>query len=276
MAADNAKSTTAPPVGSSLTSSPPQNSNGPQAKALGWLKPFIKGNKQEKGMHRFSYFVEHSEDLEMDMEPGVEMDHQVLSASRPDLSPDTSTSPYESVLDLPNLSFASLSVGESLAPPSPSVSTAASLDLLSRVPSEHLETPPPQKSRRSSIFRRPRLLSRAGSESAAFTYGSGLHIISNLDEPECPLHLTHTVAELQGEPGFVSSSFRDRVIQRLKNVFTVEPEPTPSIFNVPLQVSMNYAKCAISLTDENGKSYVYGYVPIVVAKCGVFLKARGM
>ena len=28
--------------------------------------------------------------------------------------------------------------------------------------------------------------------------------------------------------------------------------------------------------DENGKSYIYGYVPIVVAKCGVFLKEKGM
>jgi hypothetical protein len=32
---------------------------------------------------------------------------------------------------------------------------------------------------------------------------------------------------------------------------------------------------AISLIDENGQSYIYGYVPIVVAKCGVFLKEKG-
>jgi hypothetical protein len=30
------------------------------------------------------------------------------------------------------------------------------------------------------------------------------------------------------------------------------------------------------LIDENGKSYIYGYVPIVVAKCGVFLKEKGV
>ncbi len=47
------------------------------------------------------------------------------------------------------------------------------------------------------------------------------------------------------------------------------------IFGVPLEDSINYANVAISLTDENGKSYVYGYVPIVIAKCGVFLKERG-
>jgi len=32
---------------------------------------------------------------------------------------------------------------------------------------------------------------------------------------------------------------------------------------------------AISLTNDQGESFVYGYVPIVVAKCGVFLKEKG-
>jgi hypothetical protein len=48
------------------------------------------------------------------------------------------------------------------------------------------------------------------------------------------------------------------------------------IFGVPLHRSINYANVAISLTDQNGKQFVYGYVPIVVAKCGVFLKEKGM
>ncbi|KAI8236176.1 Rho-GTPase-activating protein 5 [Colletotrichum sp. SAR 10_99] len=46
------------------------------------------------------------------------------------------------------------------------------------------------------------------------------------------------------------------------------------IFGVPLRQSITYANVAISLVDENGKSYIYGYVPIVVAKCGVFLKEK--
>lgn len=37
-----------------------------------------------------------------------------------------------------------------------------------------------------------------------------------------------------------------------------------------------YANVAISLIDDDGKSYIYGYVPIVVAKCGVYLKERGL
>lgn len=44
---------------------------------------------------------------------------------------------------------------------------------------------------------------------------------------------------------------------------------------MPLRQSITYANVAISLIDENGKSYIYGYVPIVVAKCGVFLKEKG-
>jgi hypothetical protein len=48
------------------------------------------------------------------------------------------------------------------------------------------------------------------------------------------------------------------------------------IFGVPLRQSITYANVAISLIDEDGKSYIYGYVPIVVAKCGVFLKEKGV
>ena len=47
------------------------------------------------------------------------------------------------------------------------------------------------------------------------------------------------------------------------------------IFGVPLQVSIRYANVAISLFNEEGQSYIYGYVPIVVAKCGVYLKEKG-
>lgn len=47
------------------------------------------------------------------------------------------------------------------------------------------------------------------------------------------------------------------------------------IFGVPLNVSIKYANVAISLTNDKGESFIYGYVPIVVAKCGVFLKEQG-
>lgn len=53
------------------------------------------------------------------------------------------------------------------------------------------------------------------------------------------------------------------------------PEPPTGIFGIALQDSIKYANVAISLTNERGESYIYGYVPIVVAKCGVFLKEKG-
>lgn len=55
-----------------------------------------------------------------------------------------------------------------------------------------------------------------------------------------------------------------------------DKEPAlPGIFGVPLIQSIPYANVAISLFNEHGESYIYGYVPIVVAKCGVFLKEKG-
>jgi hypothetical protein len=56
---------------------------------------------------------------------------------------------------------------------------------------------------------------------------------------------------------------------------TACPTEPQDIFGVPLQKSINYANVAISLNDENGEPFVYGYIPIVVAKCGVFLKEKG-
>lgn len=53
-------------------------------------------------------------------------------------------------------------------------------------------------------------------------------------------------------------------------------DPNPQgIFGVPLRQSITYANVAISMYDDDGKSYIYGYVPIVVAKCGVYLKEKG-
>ncbi|KAI1213077.1 RhoGAP-domain-containing protein [Annulohypoxylon truncatum] len=60
---------------------------------------------------------------------------------------------------------------------------------------------------------------------------------------------------------------------RAKHQETQDTQPK-GIFGVPLRQSITYANVAISLVDEKGKSYIYGYVPIVVAKCGVFLKEK--
>ncbi|RAK95725.1 putative Rho GTPase activator (Sac7) [Aspergillus ibericus CBS 121593] len=60
-----------------------------------------------------------------------------------------------------------------------------------------------------------------------------------------------------------------------RNTRKEEPKEKPQgIFGIPLNVSIKYANVAISLTNDNGESFIYGYVPIVVAKCGVFLKEK--
>ena len=67
-----------------------------------------------------------------------------------------------------------------------------------------------------------------------------------------------------------SSSSEESAKESLK----AAEQPT-GIFGVPLRQSITYANVAISLVDAEGKSYIYGYVPIVVAKCGVYLKEKG-
>lgn len=68
---------------------------------------------------------------------------------------------------------------------------------------------------------------------------------------------------------------RDRNTKIMTNICFMTDIQPKGIFGVPLRQSITYANVAISLVDEKGKSYIYGYVPIVVAKCGVFLKEKG-
>lgn len=70
--------------------------------------------------------------------------------------------------------------------------------------------------------------------------------------------------------------FRSARDARVFTNMATQTEPQhKGIFGVPLRQSITYANVAISLIDEKGESYIYGYVPIVVAKCGVFLKEKG-
>ncbi|KAJ6123078.1 hypothetical protein N7512_005543, partial [Penicillium capsulatum] len=63
--------------------------------------------------------------------------------------------------------------------------------------------------------------------------------------------------------------------RQFRNTRKVEmKEPPRGIFGIPLNVSIKYANVAVSLTNDKGESFIYGYVPIVVAKCGVFLKEK--
>ncbi len=44
------------------------------------------------------------------------------------------------------------------------------------------------------------------------------------------------------------------------------------VFGVPLRTSLKYASVAISMAGADGQQYVWGYVPAVVAKLGLYLK----
>lgn len=44
------------------------------------------------------------------------------------------------------------------------------------------------------------------------------------------------------------------------------------VFGVPLRQSLKYASVAISIAGDDGQQYVWGYVPVVVAKVGLYLK----
>ena len=49
----------------------------------------------------------------------------------------------------------------------------------------------------------------------------------------------------------------------------------PKVLSVPLQDLIKYNNVPISLTNEKGANYTYGYVPVFVAKTGAFLKKSG-
>jgi len=74
--------------------------------------------------------------------------------------------------------------------------------------------------------------------------------------------------EEKGE--FAVSASQNRILTS-----TLELAVDQGIFGVPLHTSIRYANVAISLFDAQGTSFIYGYVPIVVAKCGVYLKEKG-
>jgi hypothetical protein len=69
---------------------------------------------------------------------------------------------------------------------------------------------------------------------------------------------------------------RRRILHALTDTCCYTEAALPGIFGVPLIQSIPYANVAISLFNEHGESYIYGYVPIVVAKCGVYLKEKGV
>lgn len=47
------------------------------------------------------------------------------------------------------------------------------------------------------------------------------------------------------------------------------------MFGIPLIESVNYARTRISFNDEVTGKACNGFIPIIIAKCGAFLKDEG-
>ncbi|KAK7032254.1 GTPase activating protein (GAP) for Rho1p [Paramarasmius palmivorus] len=60
--------------------------------------------------------------------------------------------------------------------------------------------------------------------------------------------------------------------QRMKKEGEAKDEPVHTVFGKPLKESLQYASVQISTANANGELYVWGYIPVVVAKCGLYLK----
>lgn len=70
--------------------------------------------------------------------------------------------------------------------------------------------------------------------------------------------------------GFSSAVWRHR-----RNKRRPSSKPVPQVLGISLNESIKYANVAISLTNEKGESFVYGYIPVYVGKICVFLKEKG-
>ncbi|PWN40198.1 Rho GTPase activation protein [Ceraceosorus guamensis] len=53
---------------------------------------------------------------------------------------------------------------------------------------------------------------------------------------------------------------------------TAKVQAETGVFGQPLRRSLKYASVAISMAGEDGQQYVWGYVPVIVAKVGLYLK----
>ncbi|TGJ85307.1 hypothetical protein E0Z10_g3457 [Xylaria hypoxylon] len=108
---------------------------------------------------------------------------------------------------------------------------------------------------------------------SAVTPSKPSHQYLQMSQPQPPSQAPVTPASPPSKRADLKSWWKKFQVQPARHQEPRETR-TQGIFGVPLRQSITYANVAISLIDENGQSYIYGYVPIVVAKCGVYLKEK--
>ncbi|KAJ4128179.1 GTPase activating protein (GAP) for Rho1p [Fusarium equiseti] len=84
----------------------------------------------------------------------------------------------------------------------------------------------------------------------------------------------------QADPAKLSRRDRLKGLFRLPRGLGPEPEPDlpilAPVFGVELQTSIGTARAVIIPINVQGESEIYGYIPVVVAKGGIFLKQKGV
>lgn len=97
---------------------------------------------------------------------------------------------------------------------------------------------------------------------------------------EAAVVASHPVQSPSQSPGSTRSK---RSIKNWWKQFQTDPRTdlqpkvgsSQNVFDVALQTSIPYANVAISLMNDQGELFVYGYIPIIVGKCCIFLKEKG-
>ena len=96
-------------------------------------------------------------------------------------------------------------------------------------------------------------------------------------ETKSPQDSPNWAHTFRGRLSRVTAGLITKLPRKLPENLDISPDAVPAnrVFGVALRQSIYYANVAISLVDANGTSYIFGYVPVVVAKIGVFIKERG-
>jgi hypothetical protein len=85
-------------------------------------------------------------------------------------------------------------------------------------------------------------------------------------------NITKDSRSFSGRLSRIAAGITGRIPRTYQDAVEANPA-APKVFRIPLKESILYTSVAISISDETGKQYIYGYVPIVVAKICVFLKS---
>ena len=110
------------------------------------------------------------------------------------------------------------------------------------------------------------------SNSARYSFGDFHQAAFDVEQQSTDTRPVNQLLKTNKWDGFASAVWRRR---RSKLTKTDSGEPLQTVLGIPLLESIKYANVAISLMNEKGESYIYGYVPLYVAKIGVFLKEKG-